>query len=86
MCWTLDIQFIHSSFHSTMLNVALVPAARRCLFTVIISVQMQSGDLSSGNGEQTNYNLLLEGGGNREGLIQLEIRVHWESCLIHRIH
>ena len=36
-----------------------------------------NGDLPSGNGEETNYNPLLEGEGNWEGLIQLKIGVYW---------
>lgn len=53
MSWKLERQSIHSSFHSTVLNVASVPAApnRPCM---VISAQMQSGVLASGNDEETN--------------------------------
>ena len=41
VCWMLEIQSIHSSFQFTMLNVAPVPPAPKCL-RMVISVQMQA--------------------------------------------
>lgn len=75
MCWTLEIQFAHLSFHLTMLNVPPVHATPSCLHTVPKCSDAGGGTLAPENGEEVNYNPLLKGGGNWDRFIQLEIVV-----------
>lgn len=60
-----------------MLNVA--PCSCSSKLSLYSDKCPDSGNeaLPSGNGEETNYNPLLEGEDNGEGLIQLKIGVYW---------
>lgn len=72
MCQTLEIQFIHSSFHSTMLNVAPCSCSSKLSLNSGVCPDARSAALASGNGEEMSKKPLPGGGGNWKGPAELE--------------